>query len=131
MIGTTDTKKSSLKLMLEELSALIDQITSQAPCAQLLIASIPPIHPVARPALRALRAIYFNAAIPHILKFKVAQGKKVDFVDMRSLTLDDLTSSQSPDLDNGLHPNAQGYCKIANFWYAAVLAYYRIPITKL
>ena len=53
MVGTTDTKKSSLKLMLEELSALIDQITSQAPQAQLLIASIPPIHPVARPALRA------------------------------------------------------------------------------
>lgn len=130
MIGTTDTKESSLRLMLNELNALIDQITSQLPNAQLLVASIPPIHPVAKPALRALRAIHFNAAIPGILNFKVAQGKKADFVDMRSLTLDDLTSSQSPDLDNGLHPNAQGYRKIANFWYDAVLAHYQLPITN-
>lgn len=121
MIGTNDTKKSSLKTMIEELSALIDKITAHSPDAQLFVASIPPIHPSAMPRIRVLRAIYFNAAIPNIVNSKVAQKQKVDFVDMRSLTINDLTSSLSPNLDNGLHPNAQGYHKIANFWHDAVL----------
>jgi len=121
MIGTNDTKKSSLRRMIDELSALIDQITAHSPDARLLVASIPPIHPAALPVIRSLRAIYFNTAIPSIVNSKVAQGKKVDFVDMRSLTVNDLTASLSLDLDNGLHPNAQGYRKIANFWHDAIL----------
>jgi lysophospholipase L1-like esterase len=119
-VGTNDTAKSSLRTMIDELSALIDQITSQSPDVHLLVASIPPIHPTVKPAVRVLRAIYFNAAIPNIVNSKVAQGKKVDFVDMRSLTVNDLTCSLSLDLDNGLHPNAQGYRKIANFWHDAI-----------
>jgi len=121
MIGTNDTKKNSLKTMVDELSNLIDQIMTILPAAQLLVASIPPIHPAAKRLTRVLRAIYFNEAIPGIVNAKVAQGKKVGFVDMRSLTVDDLTSSVSLYTDNGLHPNAQGYQKIASFWYAAVL----------
>ncbi len=121
MIGTNDTKNRSLKTMVNELSTLIDQITAQLPNVQLLVASIPPIHPALRPLERVLRAMYFNEAIPYIVNSRVAQGKKVHFVDMRSLTLNDLTSSVSLDLDNGLHPNTQGYRKIANVWHAAVL----------
>lgn len=121
MIGTNDTRKSSLKTMINELSALIDQITAHSPNTRLLVASIPPVHPAARPMLQGLRTIYFNTAIPSIVNSKVAQGKKVDFVDMRSLTVSDLTASLSLDLDKGLHPNAQGYRKIANFWHDAIL----------
>jgi len=121
MIGTNDTKKSPLKTMVDELSKLLDQITAILPNTQLLVASIPPIHPAVKPLSRVLRAMYFNEAIPGIVNMKIAQGKKVDFVDMRSLTLDGLTSSASLYTDNGLHPNAEGYQQIANFWYAAVL----------
>lgn len=121
MIGTNDASIYSLKSMLNNLSNLIDLITTQSPHAQLLVASIPPIHPSANHPTKCLRAVYFNIAIPDIVSSKVAQGKKVDFVDMRSLTVNDLTSSLSPDLDNGLHPNAQGYRKIANLWHDAVL----------
>lgn len=121
-IGTNDTRKNSLRTMLNDLSNLINQINAQLPKAQLLVASIPPIHPSAKHApLRSIRAMYFNAAIPNIVNSKVAQGKKVHFVDMRSLTVDNLTSSLSLDLDNGLHPNAEGYRKIANFWHDAIL----------
>ncbi len=120
MIGTNDTRKSSLKTMIEDLNTLIDIITQHCPKAQLLVASIPPIHPAAKPAIRSLRAIYFNAAIPSVVSSKIAQGKKVHFVDMRSLSVQDLTASLSLDLDRGLHPNAQGYRKIANFWHDAV-----------
>lgn len=120
MIGTNDAGRKSLKIMIEELSALIDQITAHSPHTQLLVSSIPPIHPTAKPVIRGLRAIYFNTAIPIIVNSKIAQGKKVDFVDMRDLTVNDLTSSLSLGIDSGLHPNAQGYSKIANFWYDAV-----------
>lgn len=121
MIGTNDTNKSSLTTMIDELSALIDQITAYSPDVHLLVASIPPIHPTVKPALRGLRAMYFNTAIPVLVNSKVAQGKKVYFVDMRSLTVNDLTASLSLDLDSGLHPHAQGYRKIANLWYDAVI----------
>jgi lysophospholipase L1-like esterase len=121
MIGTNDARNNSLTTMINQFSALIDQITSQSPRAQLLVASIPPVHPAAQPPLRTLRTIYFNTAIPAIVESKVAEGKKVHFVDMRSLTVNELTSSLSLDMDNGVHPNAQGYRKIANFWYDAVI----------
>jgi lysophospholipase L1-like esterase len=102
------------------LSALIDKITAHSPRVQLLVASIPPIHPAKQPAERVKRAVNFNEAIPTIVKSKVAQGKKVHFVDMRNLTVNDLTSSLSLDLDNGLHLNTEGYRKLADFWHDAV-----------
>lgn len=140
MIGTNDTQKHSLKIMINQLSDLIDQITAQLPHARLIVASIPPIHPAIKPISRCLRAIYFNTAIPSIVNSKVAQGKKVHFADMSSLSVNDLTSSLGLNLDNGLHPNAEGYRKIANFWYGAVLKvlppqassinpYYQLPRT--
>jgi Ca2+-binding RTX toxin-like protein len=121
MIGTNDARTDSVSTMINELSTLIDQVTTQSPNTQLLVASIPPIYPNEQPATRIQRAKDFNIAIPGIVNSKIAQGKKVNFVDMRSLTLNDLTSSISPELDNGLHPNVQGYGKIANFWHDAVL----------
>jgi lysophospholipase L1-like esterase len=121
MIGTNDARRSPIRTMINDLSTLIDQITSQPPNMQLLVASVPPIHPTVKPLKRVLRAMYFNEAIPLIVNSKVAQGKKVTFVDMRSLTVNDLTSSISPELDNGLHLTAQGYHKIANLWHDAIL----------
>lgn len=120
MIGTNDTSRSSLRTMIENFSDLIDKITACCPHAQLLVASIPPIHPAAKPAIRSLRAMYFNAAIPSIVSSKIGQVKKIHFVDM-SLSIQDLTSCLSLDLDRGIHPNTQGYHKIANFWHDAVL----------
>ncbi|WP_168192384.1 SGNH/GDSL hydrolase family protein [Chroococcidiopsis sp. TS-821] len=121
MLGTNDTSRSSLKTMIEDFSNLLDKITACCPKAQLLVASIPPIHPAAKPAIRSLRGMYFNAAIPSIVSSKKAQGKKLHFVDMQSLSIQDLTSSFSLDLDRGLHPNTQGYHKIASLWHDAVL----------
>jgi lysophospholipase L1-like esterase len=121
MIGTNDTSRSSLRTMIENFSNLIDKINTCCPRAQLLVASIPPVHPAAKPAIRSLRAMYFNAAIPSIVSSKIAQGKKIHFVDMRGLSVQDLTASLSLDLDRGVHPNSQGYHKIANFWHDAVL----------
>ena len=117
MIGTNDTHKDSISQMSRELSGLIDKVTQQLPDAQLLAASIPPINPDGQSQRRVQKAIDFNAAIPNIVNGKVAEGKKVKFVDMTSLTVDDISS---PPEDTGLHPTLDGYSKIADFWYDAL-----------
>lgn len=121
MIGTNDTKTSCFLKMVLRLNHLIEQITVQLSQANLLIASIPPIDPVKQPASRIWKAAAYNQAIPFLVKFHTIQGKKVKFVDMRSLKISDLTSSINPDWDNGLHPNVQGYQKIAKLWHDAIL----------
>lgn len=120
MIGTNDANPSrgkSVSQMSSELSGLIDKITAQLPDTQLLVASIPPIRPDALPLERVQKALDFNAAIPGVLNGKIAEGKKVKFVDMTSLTVDDISS---PPDDSGLHPTINGYSKIADFWYKSL-----------
>ncbi len=118
MIGTNDTRKDSISQVSSQLIGLIDKITQQLPDAQLLVASIPPIHPDGQSQARIQNTLDFNAAIPDIVDGKVAEGKKVKFVDMTSLTVDDISS---PPEDSGLHPTVEGYGLIADFWYDALL----------
>ncbi len=120
MIGTNDANPSlgkSVSQMSSELSGLIDKITAQ-PDTQLLVGSIPPIRQDAQSQERVQKALDFNAAIPGVVNGKIAKGKKVKFVDMTSLTVDNISS---PPDDNGLHPTKNGYAKIADFWYDALL----------
>ncbi len=121
MIGTNDTnpgRGKSISQISNELSNLIDKITQQLPDTQLLVASIPPINPDGQSQTRVQKGLDFNAAIPNIVDDKLAEGKKVKFVDMTSLTVDDISS---PPDDNGLHPTVDGYGKVADFWYDALL----------
>lgn len=134
MIGTKDTIKRPFKTIVKDLGALIDQMTTQLPNAQLLVASVPPVHPAVKSLRRVIRVLYFNEAIPGVVEAKTAEGKKVHFVDMRSLTVDDLMSSVSLELDSGVHPSPEGYRKIARFWHAAVLRVVnnlqRMPVSR-
>jgi len=75
------------------------------------VASIPPINPNGQSQARVQKAFDFNAAIPDIIHDKVAEGKKMNFVDMTSLTVNGI----SPPMDRGLHPTLDGYGKIADF----------------
>lgn len=119
MIGTNDAGRGdSISQMSSELSDLIDKINWQLPDAQVLVASIPPINPNGQPNSRVQKALDFNAVIPDIVDDKVAVGKEVKFVDMTSLTVNDI--SLPPD-DNGLHPTLAGYSKIADLWYDKLL----------
>lgn len=112
LIGTNDTN-SSASTIAKGLGSLIDQITSRAPNAQLLVSTIPPRNPIKGNA-RAIHAAEYNLAIPGVVKSKAAQGKKVSFVDMHG----DLSIS---DLADGVHPNSTGYKKIGDYWYDAIL----------
>jgi len=121
MIGTNDTnprRGKSISQISSELSNLIDKITQQLPDTQLLVTSIPPINPDGQPQARVQKGLDFNAAIPNVVDDKLAEGKKAKFVDMTSLTVDDISS---PPDDNGLHPTIDGYGKVGGLWYDALL----------
>jgi len=107
MAGTNDAKFGDADAADENLSALIDQITTELPNTHLLVSSIPPIED--NPTNNQ-NVIAFNQYLPDILSDKIAQGKKVTFVDnFHSLT--------TADIYDGIHPSAEGYAKIADNWY--------------
>jgi lysophospholipase L1-like esterase len=95
-----------------QLDRLIDTIFKTAPNVKLFVASIPPI---GEPKLNQ-RVIQYNQAIEQLVKEKQQAGKPITFVDLYStLSLEDL-----PD---GVHPNREGFRKIAGAWEAALLAH--------
>lgn len=91
------------------LDALIDQILELSPEVELFVATIITL-PMADANVRN-----FNAAIPAIVEAKAAAGFHVHLVDMYA----ELTSA---DLADGVHPNATGYRKMADAWFAALTA---------
>ncbi|MFJ2758393.1 ricin-type beta-trefoil lectin domain protein [Nocardioides sp. NPDC087217] len=109
-IGTNDILQNyNISTAPNRLSALIDRITTTAPNAQVLVAQITPLGWSEGEA--AVNS--FNAAIPGIVQSKVNAGKRVHLVDMHSA----LTAA---DLDDGVHPTAAGYDKMASRWYDAL-----------
>ncbi len=107
-IGTNDMYGSDPAGAPARLSTLLDRITTQAPNADLFVATIVPIS-FADQTVRT-----FNATIPGIVQSKVNAGKRVHLVDMyRALN--------TGDLADGVHPNAGGYSKMATTWYNALL----------
>jgi lysophospholipase L1-like esterase len=111
-IGTNDiAQNDDLPGAPNRLSALIDHITATVPSAEVFVAEIIPLGSAALDA----EVRTFNAAIPGIVASKAAAGKHVHLVDMHSA----LTTA---DLQDGVHPNAGGYDKMAAVWYSALLS---------
>ncbi|HEY9806623.1 MAG TPA: GDSL-type esterase/lipase family protein, partial [Candidatus Obscuribacterales bacterium] len=117
MIGANDANstRSTLKGMYDDLSNLIDRITTISPNTQLLVSSIGPMDPAVRGTSKATRVKEFNALIPDLVNDKIAQGKNVRFVNAGgSLSVSDLVS-------DGLHPNSAGYDKLGDAWYNGIV----------
>lgn len=113
--GTNDTRTKSLDRMSEDLGNLIDTITEHYPNTQLLVSSIPPIDASINGNTRSNNADNFNNLLPDIVGNAQKQGKKVDFVDVGgSLSVNDLVS-------DGIHPTAEGYKKMGDAWYNALV----------
>src|SRR5439155_7362603 len=89
------------------LSALIDQIFTDRPTASVIVGSLPLS---LDSGINTLINSY-NAAIPGIVSGKQSQGKAVSFVDVHAVVT-------TGDMYNSLHPNAAGYRKMAEAWYA-------------
>ena len=110
-IGTNDILQDfQLNTAPDRLSEIIDRITSKAPNAQIVVSSILPIDRT----LDLQQVKTYNSFIPGIVNSKVSQGKKVSFIDM----FDKLTVSDLPDQ---IHPSLDGYVKMGNAWYEALV----------
>jgi lysophospholipase L1-like esterase len=112
LIGTNDMMRSPDGAS-QRLQQLADKITNRVPDAVLLIGRIPPIAStrVGR-GNSTLMVNKFNAAIPEIVKALTDLGAKAAFADLSAVQLSDL-----PD---GVHPNDEGYSKMAAGWLAAI-----------
>ena len=106
MIGTNDiTTDTALGTAPDRLGSLLDTIFAAAPNASVVVGSIPPLANAADEA----EAQTYNAALPDVVQARVTAGKKAYFVDVHAaLTVGDLV--------DGVHPNADGYLKIARAW---------------
>src|ERR671910_2457348 len=87
------------------LGGLIDTIVDAAPAASVIVGSIPPL----ADSLDDAQARTYNAAIPGVVQARADAGKKVSFVDMYG-------AMTPADLYDGVHPNADGYFKMADVW---------------
>lgn len=110
LIGTNDMAQGyGVEQAPDRLKALIEDIFRQSPQVKLFVASIPPI---GEPFLNQ-RVIHYNRAISDLVQQQQTEEKSIFFVDLYYiLSLDDL-----PD---GVHPNREGFRKIAKAWDEAL-----------
>jgi lysophospholipase L1-like esterase len=110
-IGTNDLNGNyQVSTATDRLSALIDQITNDAPNATVLVGTLI----VSTSGTEESYRPAFNAKLPGIVQAKQAAGKHVRLVDMSALT--------TADLSDTLHPNDNGYSKMASAFNSGVQA---------
>lgn len=95
--------------MPNRLDSLLDKIIAAAPDALLVVAKITPLSI----GNYAATIKTYNDAIPGLVQKKVAAGKHVVLADMN-------TGFATSMLDDGVHPNTQGYKLMADRWYALI-----------
>ncbi|MFF2426439.1 ricin-type beta-trefoil lectin domain protein [Streptomyces mirabilis] len=110
-IGTNDLNGNhQIPTAPDRLRALIDRITNDAPHATVLVGTVI----VSTSGTEEANRPAFNARLPGIVQAEQAAGKHVRLVDMSALT--------SADLADSLHPNDNGYRKMADAFNAGVQA---------
>jgi lysophospholipase L1-like esterase len=110
-IGTNDLNGSyQVPTAPDRLHALIDQITRDLPDVTVLLGTVIVSTSGTEEAVRPA----FNAKLPGIVQAEQAAGKHVRLVDMSALN--------SADLSDALHPNDNGFRKMADAFNTAVQA---------
>ncbi|KAL8788939.1 MAG: hypothetical protein Q9195_007055 [Heterodermia aff. obscurata] len=93
----------------DRLGSLLDQISAACPDAVILVAQIVGTgYPTVQKRYDA-----YNAKIPGVVAQRVATGKHILVVDMQSV------KGQYIGRDN-IHPNDEGYQKVADLWYSGI-----------
>lgn len=108
-IGTNDISQgATAEVAFARLQSLIDHLIALRPDANILLASLIPRNDARESISQA-----FNAMIPGLVTAHQHAGHNVYFVDMHSaLTI--------ADLGDAVHPNAAGYIKMGDAWFAAI-----------
>lgn len=110
-IGTNDAIRSRrIEGAVDRLNYLIDEIFTQLPQVDLLVASLPPI---GEPVINE-RVLYYNHQMKELVSRKQSEHQHLHFVEIHYIfDLDDL-----PD---GVHPNREGFRKMAIVWDTALV----------
>ncbi|MFI9565892.1 ricin-type beta-trefoil lectin domain protein [Streptomyces rishiriensis] len=110
-IGTNDLNGNyQVATAPDRLRSLIDQITREAPDATVLVGTVI----VSTSGTEEANRPAFNARLPGIVQAEQAAGKHVRLVDMSALT--------GADLSDALHPNDNGFRKMADAFHEGVRA---------
>lgn len=112
--GTNDVKdnEENFPEALDKLQDLISLVYEESPAALVLLCTIIPADPADQKD-RARRIPKFNEKIPDIVSHFKMRARQIRLVDMNdALTLDDLS--------DGLHPNKEGYEKMAKTFLEAI-----------
>lgn len=120
MLGTNDIVHSTdtIQTMLNELTQVLNRIASVAPDSITLVAGVPPVsNTLADFSELTDRVNAYNSGVANLVNARKQAGKKVGFVDLSSLTSNDIHPVGE---DNGLHPTNAGYNKLANIWLNAL-----------
>jgi lysophospholipase L1-like esterase len=112
MIGTNDVDSNiDLSGAPTRLGNLIDDITTQAPDALLVVATIVPIDEVDSNQ----NAVAYNAALPDLVSARAKAGKHVVLLDNYAIF------AAQPNfetlLSDSMHPNDAGYAVLGNAFY--------------
>ncbi|MBE3560842.1 MAG: SGNH hydrolase [Ktedonobacteraceae bacterium] len=109
-IGTNDLIQGySASVASARLNGLVNQITTTLPSATLIVAQIIPIDTAKlRPEV-----IQYNRFIPTLVQRLAEQGKHIRYVDMYDAV-------PVNDLVDHIHPNADGYYRMAQVWFQAL-----------
>jgi lysophospholipase L1-like esterase len=97
------------------LESLIDQITTEAPSALLVVSSIIPT----RTSGTNQRVQAYNAAIPALINARATAGKHIVFVDSHAAFLQN-PNYQTALMSDNLHPNDTGYALIGQIFFGAI-----------
>ncbi|MBN2573040.1 MAG: SGNH hydrolase [Deltaproteobacteria bacterium] len=108
-IGTNDMYQSPSGAD-TRLGALIDKIVADAPDSLLVVSNIIPL-PMSASAVDT-----YNKAVPGVVDQRTKAGKHVIFVDQ-------FKGFPTSELGDGVHPNQQGYDRMAGVWYEAIKSY--------
>ncbi|MGB3532369.1 MAG: SGNH/GDSL hydrolase family protein [Microcoleaceae cyanobacterium] len=134
MIGTNSMGGLNPEAGLKSAEKLDENLTRRlfqqlSPESHLIVSSIPPVTidrddptDFQEDTKRTNDIEAFNAELPGIVDKYQDDGKNISFVDIRAGDNAITEADMSPlTVDNGLHPTAGGYRKIADFYYDAVL----------
>jgi lysophospholipase L1-like esterase len=110
-IGTND-MRGDVSMSATRLGTLIDQIVAELPNSLLVVAKIIPY------PSQSTQVTTYNNAVPGVVEMRASAGKHVVLVDQ-------FTGFPNNELPDGVHPNAQGYARMARVWYAAISSYLR------
>jgi len=118
MIGTNDINGNvDIAAAPTRLGKLIDDITTRAPNALLVVATIIPIaNDGTNPKVQA-----YNPALPGLVNVRAMAGKHVVFLDNYAAFSKD-PSYRTTLMSNSLHPNDAGYVVLGQALYQAIRA---------